>query len=75
MSYLSLTFILLYFFVLVLLAIYGFHRYLMVYLYYKYKRRATQVKPEAPLTAYPDVTIQLPLYNEQYVKLKVSVVV
>jgi len=67
MSYLSLTFILLYFFVLVLLAIYGFHRYLMVYLYYKYKRRATQVKPEAPLTAYPDVTIQLPLYNEQYV--------
>jgi len=67
MSYLSLTFIVLYFIVLILLAVYGLHRYLMVYLYYKYKRRSTHVKPEAPLTEYPDVTIQLPLYNEQYV--------
>ena len=33
MSYLSLIFILLYFLVLFLLAVYGVHRYLMVYLY------------------------------------------
>lgn len=67
MSYLSTGFIILYFVVLALLAVYGMHRYLMVYLYYKYKRRQSQVKPEAPLTEYPLVTIQLPLYNEQYV--------
>ena len=47
MSYLSLIFILLYFLVLFLLAVYGVHRYLMVYLYYKYKHRAGRVKPEA----------------------------
>ncbi len=67
MSYLSLIFILLYFLVLFLLAVYGVHRYLMVYLYYKYKDRTRPVKPEPPGEAAPAVTIQLPLYNERYV--------
>lgn len=67
MSYLSLIFILLYFLVLFLLAVYGIHRYLMVYLYYKYKDRAKRVKPEALGDPAPAVTVQLPLYNEQYV--------
>ena len=67
MSYLSLIFILLYFLVLLLLAVYGVHRYLMVYLYYKYKDRARPVKPEPLDQTPPAVTIQLPLYNEQYV--------
>ena len=67
MSYLSLIFILLYFLVLFLLAVYGVHRYLMVYLYYKYKDRDRPVKPEAPVDPPPPVTVQLPLYNEQYV--------
>ena len=67
MSYLSLIFILLYFLVLFLLAVYGIHRYLMVYLYYKYKDRAGRVKPEALGDPPPAVTVQLPLYNEQYV--------
>ena len=67
MSYLSLIFILLYFLVLFLLAVYGVHRYLMVYLYYKYKDRARRVKPEALEDPPPAVTVQLPLYNEQYV--------
>ena len=67
MSYLSLIFILLYFLVLFLLAVYGVHRYLMVYLYYKYKDRVRPVKPEPPGDAAPAVTVQLPLYNEQYV--------
>ena len=67
MSYLSLIFIILYFFVLFLLAVYGVHRYLMVYLYYKYKDRARPVKPEALADPPPSVTVQLPLYNEQYV--------
>ena len=67
MSYLSLIFIFLYFLVLFLLAVYGVHRYLMVYLYYKYKNRARPVKPDPLEDAPPVVTVQLPLFNEQYV--------
>ena len=55
----------LYFFVLSILAIYGWHRYYLVYLYMKNKGQ----KP-APLPAprvLPPVTIQLPIYNEMYV--------
>ncbi|HPF39003.1 MAG TPA: glycosyltransferase family 2 protein [Phycisphaerae bacterium] len=53
----------------VLLAIYGVHRYSLVYLYYKY-RRNTPKKPgrfETP----PFVTIQLPMFNEQYVARRI----
>lgn len=67
MSYLSLTFITLYFIVLILLAIYGAHRYLMVYLYYKYKRRTQPPEAQTLQPPYPMVTVQLPVYNEQYV--------
>ena len=54
-----------YFFVLVILAVYGWHRYYLVYLYMKNKGR-TPVPPERP-EAWPAVTIQLPIYNEMYV--------
>src|SRR6476646_1309810 len=54
-----------YFFVLVILAIYGWHRYYLVYLYMRNKDR--QPKPQPPLDPQPVVTIQLPLYNEMYV--------
>ena len=40
---------------------------MMVYLYYKYKDRRRAVKPERLNHTLPIVTIQLPLYNEQYV--------
>src|SRR4029079_2666 len=54
-----------YFFVLIILAIYGWHRYYLVYLYMKYRDRLPKA---GPLTApVPMVTIQLPLYNEMYV--------
>src|SRR5215510_7657981 len=54
-----------YFFVLIILAIYGWHRYYLVYLYMKYRDRLPKV---GPLTSpAPMVTIQLPLYNEMYV--------
>jgi len=55
----------LYFFVLSILAIYGWHRYYLVYLYTKNKDRAPQPLPE--LTAWPRVTVQLPIFNEMYV--------
>src|SRR4029450_3507139 len=55
----------LYFFVLSILAIYGWHRYYLVYLYMKNKGRAPEVPPlPDPL---PRVTIQLPIFNEMYV--------
>jgi cellulose synthase/poly-beta-1,6-N-acetylglucosamine synthase-like glycosyltransferase len=54
-----------YFFVLSILAIYGWHRYYLVYLYMKNKDRAP--KPAPPLTEFPPVTVQLPIYNEMYV--------
>src|SRR5262245_56743022 len=54
-----------YFFVLIVLAIYGWHRYYLVYLYMKHRDR--QPRPLQPLDPVPVVTIQLPLYNEMYV--------
>jgi cellulose synthase/poly-beta-1,6-N-acetylglucosamine synthase-like glycosyltransferase len=54
-----------YFFVLVILAVYGWHRYYLVYLYMKNKGR--QPVPAGTLDALPVVTIQLPIYNEMYV--------
>src|SRR5262245_47276231 len=53
-----------YFFVLVILAIYGWHRYYLVYLYLTNKHKENR---PAPLESFPLVTIQLPLYNEMYV--------
>ncbi|HEY7409608.1 MAG TPA: cellulose synthase family protein [Vicinamibacteria bacterium] len=55
----------LYFLTLVILAVFGVHRYVVVYLYYRHRdKRAVPVPlPEA----LPRVTVQLPLYNEMYV--------
>jgi cellulose synthase/poly-beta-1,6-N-acetylglucosamine synthase-like glycosyltransferase len=54
-----------YFFVLIILAVYGWHRYYLVYLYMR--NRDKEPKPGPPLDPLPVVTIQLPLYNEMYV--------
>ena len=54
-----------YFFVLIVLAIYGWHRYYIVYLYMKYRDNGP--KCATALDPAPVVTIQLPLYNEMYV--------
>src|SRR3984893_13395012 len=54
-----------YFFVLIILAVYGWHRYYLVYLYMR--NRDQQPKAGPPLDPLPVVTIQLPLYNEMYV--------
>ncbi|HXO34386.1 MAG TPA: cellulose synthase family protein [Candidatus Acidoferrales bacterium] len=55
-----------YFIVLVLLAGYGMHRYILVYLYYKHKKNRT-TDPAAYFERLPRVTVQLPTFNEQYV--------
>src|ERR671934_1123896 len=54
-----------YFFVLIILAVYGWHRYYLVYLYMRNRGREPRPGPNPdPL---PPITIQLPLYNEMYV--------
>jgi cellulose synthase/poly-beta-1,6-N-acetylglucosamine synthase-like glycosyltransferase len=55
-----------YFIVLVILAAYGAHRYWLVYLYYKNKKNKTS-DPAAYFSDLPRVTVQLPIFNEQYV--------
>ena len=58
----------LYFFVLSILAIYGWHRYYLVYLYMKNRDKAPNpALPPPPLADLPRVTIQLPIYTEMYV--------
>jgi cellulose synthase/poly-beta-1,6-N-acetylglucosamine synthase-like glycosyltransferase len=54
-----------YFFVLSILAIYGWHRYYLVFLYMRHK--GTQPRAEGPLDPLPRVTVQLPIFNEMYV--------
>jgi cellulose synthase/poly-beta-1,6-N-acetylglucosamine synthase-like glycosyltransferase len=51
--------------VLSILAIYGWHRYYLVYLYMKHKGNAPVPLPE--LGELPKVTVQLPIFNEMYV--------
>ena len=55
-----------YFIVLILLAAYGGHRYWLVYLYYKNKKNQT-TEPAAKFAELPRVTVQLPIFNEQFV--------
>jgi len=55
-----------YFIVLILLAAYGMHRYVLVYLYYKHQKKRT-TEPAAHFVELPQVTVQLPIFNEQYV--------
>ncbi len=55
-----------YFAVMIVLSFYGIHRYTMCYQYFKYRRNA---KPNPPrqFAELPAVTIQLPIFNEQFV--------
>ena len=48
-----------------ILAVYGFHRGQLVYLYWKHKKRAP--KPLRRFEKLPMVTVQLPMFNELYV--------
>ena len=55
-----------YFLVLIVLAVYGMHRYYLVYTYFRHRRNVPE-PPPGPLEPLPRVTVQLPLYNEMYV--------
>jgi len=51
--------------ILLILAMYGFHRSSLVYLYYKH--RPNRPKPKGEFKELPRVTVQLPMFNEMYV--------
>ncbi len=55
-----------YFVVMVILAFYGMHRYQLVYLYYKNKKNKVTEAPNR-FAELPRVTVQLPIFNEQFV--------
>jgi cellulose synthase/poly-beta-1,6-N-acetylglucosamine synthase-like glycosyltransferase len=55
-----------YFTVLIILSVYGLHRYDVIRTYFKHRKNATQDPPRR-FEELPPVTIQLPLYNERYV--------
>ena len=61
----ALAVIIIYFAILSLLTVYAFHRYILVYLFQKY--RSKTFKPLGKFDELPYVTIQLPIYNELYV--------
>jgi len=48
-----------------ILALFGIHKYFLLYLYWKYKKRPL-FKP-GKFESLPRVTVQLPIYNEKYV--------
>ncbi len=54
-----------YFTILVTLAVYGVHRYWLVYLYFKNRRNLP--RPARRVSPLPEVTVQLPVFNEKYV--------
>ncbi|MFP4353714.1 MAG: glycosyltransferase [Phycisphaerae bacterium] len=53
---------------LIVVSIYGFHRYVLVYLYYRHRKKVPQ---PGKLTDWPAVTIQLPMFNEQHVASRI----
>jgi len=55
-----------YFAVMIVLALYGIHRYTMCYLYFKHRKNYNPDPPRA-FDDLPRVTVQLPIFNEQCV--------
>ena len=55
-----------YFTVLIILSCYGIHRYHMIRGYWKYRKQMPTKAPRK-FDQLPRVTVQLPIYNEQYV--------
>jgi len=65
-NWFDLALLLPYFAVMIGLSVYGVHRYTMVYRYYKF-RKNYQPNPQQLFKELPCVTVQLPIFNEQFV--------
>ena len=59
------SFLIVYLAILLIIALYGFHRYVLVYLYIKHRNDV--YLPKSKFTDLPFVTVQLPMYNEDVV--------
>ncbi len=59
----------LYLSVLFIVCIYGVHRYVLVYLYYKYKDNVPRLRE--CFVDLPRVTVQLPMFNERFVARRI----
>ncbi|MCG3138667.1 MAG: hypothetical protein HJJLKODD_02535 [Phycisphaerae bacterium] len=68
-QYLQYFLLALYLLVLLVVCIYGFHRYVLVYLYYKHKHLSPTLT--SCFRELPKITIQLPMFNERYVAKRV----
>src|SRR5689334_11911163 len=55
-----------YFTILVILSVYGLHRYETMRVYFKHRKKLPK-EPVARFNELPRVTVQLPLYNERFV--------
>ena len=55
-----------YFAVMIVLALYGIHRYTLCYLYFKHRKNYNPNPPQH-FEELPFVTVQLPIFNEQFV--------
>ena len=62
----DLTLLIPYFVVMVILAGYGMHRYALVYMYYRNRKNRT-LEPPKQFAELPRITVQLPIFNEQFV--------
>jgi cellulose synthase/poly-beta-1,6-N-acetylglucosamine synthase-like glycosyltransferase len=65
-NWFDLTMLIPYFSVMIILSFYGIHRYTMCYLYFKYKKNYNP-NPPRHFKELPRVTVQLPIFNEQFV--------
>ena len=63
------AFLIFYTLILLLVCVYGMHRYQLVHLFYKYRRNTPKV--QACFRELPIVTIQLPMYNERAVARRI----
>lgn len=59
----------LYLCVLLFVCVHGAHRYVLVYLYYKYRNQVPKL--QSSFVELPSVTVQLPMYNERLVARRV----
>lgn len=66
-SVLKIVILALYFSILLILSLYGIHRYFLLYLFFKYKKRVNSIKEYFSEENLPKITVQLPIYNEVYV--------
>jgi cellulose synthase/poly-beta-1,6-N-acetylglucosamine synthase-like glycosyltransferase len=55
-----------YFLVMIVLAVYGIHRYTMCWYYFKFRKRHNP-DPPRHFDELPNITVQLPIFNEQFV--------